>query len=206
MVDLNLLQNIVEHENLVVPTLFKPVQFNIIKKVLSNKKLNENEKRYYRGKMRKKLAALKLIFGESNNSNEIRVFDEIAFFLQQIGSYQITGLSALKHNGYGWYYAPKIIEVLNTKLEGKIIIGNKTLKLIRIKSITKSKTLRDKDDGLIYATNEQIIKDVSITKNKYVKQIWTQMATRYKQLFAKNYLNYVSEQQDKQIDYAIYGV
>lgn len=60
------------------------------------------------------------------------------------------------------YFEPKVIEVINTKIEGSIRIDEKT--------------------GLKYATNEQIIKDTSITKNEYTKNIWMQMLSRYKNI------------------------
>ena len=73
------------------------------------------------------------------------------------------------------------------KIEGKIRIENKTLKLIRVKSIEKSRYALDKKTGLKYATNEQIIKDIGITKNEHAKKIWIQMLSRYEKMFTKNY-------------------
>ena len=122
-------------------------------------------------------------------------------------SYYITGLEALKHNGFGWYFKPKLIEVINTKIEGKIRISNKTLKLIRVKSIRNSKFSIDKKTGLKYAANEQIIKDMKIIKNEYAKNVWKQMLSRYGKFFVKNSDSFKSYLQKPQvIDYAKYGV
>ena len=52
MANQQLIRKLVNFEEVVVPTLFKPVQFNIIKKLNTGKKLTENEKRYLRGNMR----------------------------------------------------------------------------------------------------------------------------------------------------------
>ena len=175
-----LIQLLAKKEDLIVPTLFKPVQFNIIKKINNNKILTENEKRYLRGKIRKKLTVLKTLINIEQTKNEL------ASFLDSIDSYYITGLEALKHNGYGWYYEPKIIEIINTKIEGKININGKILKLIRVKSIKNSKITLDQTTGLKYAANEQIIKDTSFTKNEYTKTLWMQMLSRYKNMFVKN--------------------
>ena len=181
MVSQQLIKKLVNFEAVVVPTLFKPVQFNILKKLNAGKKLSNNEKRYLRGKMKEKLCLLEEL--ESNGETS----SPISLFLNSVSSYYITGLEALKHNGYGWYFQPKAIEVISTKIEGRVRIGNKMLKLIRVKSIENSKYTIDKKTGLKYATNEQIIKDAGITKNDYAKKVWVQMLSRYGKIFAKNY-------------------
>jgi len=58
MANQQLIRKLADSEEVIVPTLFKPVQFNIIKKLNAGKKLTENEKRYLRGNMRKKLNVL----------------------------------------------------------------------------------------------------------------------------------------------------
>jgi hypothetical protein len=197
-----LIKKLVEMEDLVVPTLFKPVQFNILKKLRAGKKLNENEKRYLRGKMKGKLSILNKFM--ASKGEEVNGY---AVFLDSLGSYYITGLEALKHNGFGWYFKTKIIEVINTKIEGKVSISNKTLKLIRVKSIKNSKFLIDKKTGLKYAANEQVLKDAKITKNKYAESVWKQMLSRYGNLFIKNYGKLKSYMgKPKIIDYVKYGV
>ena len=189
-----IIQNLVNKENLIVPTLFKPIQFKIIKKLSKGEKLNENEKRYLRGNIKKKLQIIEDLSTEKEN--------KLISFLDNIDSYYITGLEALKYNGYGWYFKTKIIEIINTKIQGKLIFSDKTLKLIRVKSITNSKITIDKETGLKYAKNEQIIKDVIITKNDYTKKVWENMSLRYKGLFIKNH----NIQKEKIINYSEYGV
>lgn len=197
-----LIRKIVEMEDLVVPTLFKPVQFNILKKLDKGKKLNENEKRYLRGKMKDKLNLLNIFI-----SGKDMGLKEYIVFLDSLCSYYITGLEALKHNGFGWYFTTKIIEVINTKIKGKLRIGDKTFKLIRVKSISYSTYEIDRKTGLKYATNEQIFKDAGITRNEYTKSVWKQMLSRYGKLFIKNcskFKHYTKK--PKIIDYAKYGV
>src|SRR3989338_87614 len=104
MANQQLIRKLADSEELVVPVLFKPVQFTIIKKMNTGKKLTENEKRYLRGNMRAKLIALEKL-DTRDGTNE-----SISILLDGIGSYYITGLEALKHNGYGWYFEPKTIE------------------------------------------------------------------------------------------------
>lgn len=201
MVNLQIVKKLVNFEDIVVPTLFKPVQFNILKKLDSGKNLNDNEKRYLRGKMKEKLQLL-----EELESKE-RINNRLNTFLNSISSYYVTGLEALKHNGYGWYFEPKVIELINTRIEGRIRIENKTLKLIRVKSIENSKYTVDKKTGLKYATNEQVIKDIGITKNEYTKKVWIQMLSRYKELFSKDYNKFKSLiPKQKVIDYERFGV
>ena len=201
MVNQQLIRKLVNFEDAVVPTLFKPIQFNILKKLNEGKKLTDNEKRYLRGKMKEKLHLMEELESKEETSGTINVF------LNSVSSYYITGLEALKHNGYGWYFQPKVIEILNTKIEGRIRIGDKMLKLIRIKSIESSKYSVDKKTGLKYATNEQIIKDIGITKNEYAKKVWIQMLSRYKKMFAKNYSKFKSLIPKQEIiDYEKFGV
>ena len=189
-----IIQNLADQENLIVPTLFKPIQFKIIKKLSKGEKLNGNEKRYLRGNIKKKLQIIEDLSTEKEN--------KLISFLDNIDSYYITGLEALKYNGYGWYFKTKIIEIVNTKIQGRLMFSDKTLKLIRVKSITNSKITIDKKTGLKYATNEQIIKDVIITKNDYTKKVWENMSLRYKELFIKNH----NIQKEKNINYSEYGV
>lgn len=197
MVNQQLIHWLAKEEELVVPTLFKPVQFNIIKKLDKGERLTENEQRYLRGKMKEKIRILQEI--------PKIIQDEYTILLNTIDSYYITGLEALKYNGYGWYYEPKIIEVINTKIEGKITAKDKKIKFIRVKSITNSKITMDREKHLKYATNEQVIKDISFTKNKYTKKVWINMYKRYKKMFAKP-INEVKENNCKQYSYSRYGV
>ncbi len=199
--DQKLIQKMVEMEDLAVPTLFKPVQFNILKKLNAGKKLSENEKRYLRGKMKDKLNLLTKL------EEKAGVKTGYIAFLNSLGSYYITGLEALKHDGYGWYFDAKVIEVINTRIEGKLAIAGKTLKLIRVKSIANSKYAIDKETGLSYADNEQVFKDTRITKNTYTISVWKQLLSRYGKIFIAKYRKY-KNLLEKQIaiDYSKYGV
>lgn len=200
MANQQLIRKLAESEELVVPSLFKPVQFNIIKKIDTSKKLTENEKRYLRGKMGKKIIALERL--ESKEA-----IDSLSIILNSIGSYYITGLEALKHNGYGWYFEPKSVEVINTRIEGSLKILGTMFKFIRVKSIEKSEYLIDKKTGLKYAANEQIFNDAKLTKNEYVKNVWVQMLSRYGKMFAKNYEKFKQLiPKEKIIDYSKFGV
>src|SRR3989344_664434 len=139
--------------------------------------------------------------GSAEMVNEYRVF------LGSLQSYYITGLEALRHNGFGWYFEPKIIEVINTKIEGKISIAHKTVKFFRVNSIKNSKYTLDKKTGLKYADNEQIIKDIKIIKNTYAENVWRQMISRYGDLFIKNRVKFkLYIQKPEIINYAKYGV
>lgn len=201
MANQQLIRKLADSEEVIVPTLFKPVQFNIIKKLNAGKKLTENEKRYLRGNMRKKLNMLWEL------EEKEAATDSINILLSSISSYYVTGLEALRHNGYGWYFEPKIIEIINTKIEGNIRMTDKILKFIRVKSIENSSYAVDEKKGLKYATNEQIIKDTGMTKNEYTKNVWMQMLSRYKSMFVKNYSKFRHlVPKEKTINYAEFGV
>lgn len=201
MANQQLIRKLAESEEAVVPVLFKPVQFKIIKKLSKGKKLTENEKRYLRGNMKEKLKALEQLKLEEHAK------DSASAFLDSIGSYYITGLEALKHNGYGWYFNPKSIEVMNTRIEGSIRITGAHFKFIRLKSIEGSEYIVDKETGLKYAANEQVFKDAKFTKNEYAQNVWLQMLSRYGKLFVKNagkFKDLLPE--EKEADYAKFGV
>ena len=207
MINQRIIHRLVSQKDLVVPTLFKPVQFNIIKKLDKGNQLSENEKRYLRGKMKDKFNILQELMDGILISEE-KSYDELSTLLNSINSYYITGLEALKHNGFGWFFETKIIEVINTKIEGKIALKNKTIKIIRVKSISRSKIIVDKKTGLKYASNEQILKDISFTKNNYAKELWVQMLKRYKKMFVKNVSRFkdLIDDIEEKIDYSKYGV
>ncbi|MBI5065632.1 hypothetical protein HZA97_05330 [Candidatus Woesearchaeota archaeon] len=197
MFNRQLAQKLLRKENLVVPILFKPIQFRVINKLFRGEKLSENEKRYLRGKIKKKLQAL-------NELTLDETHDEFTNLLNNISSYYITGLDALKHNGYGWYYEPKFIEIINTKIEGIMNFGSTKIRFIRVKSVKNSKISVDKETGIKYATNEQIIKDTKFTKNEFTKLVWQQMLKRYGEVFAQNKENKMEK--ESKIDYSKYGV
>ncbi len=176
MTQQDLLSRIVEQEETVKPVLFKPVQFRVVKKLCRNSKLTETEKRYARGSIRKKMRALQSLAA-------IREEDSLAAFLNTVGSYYITGFEALKHNGFGWYYSTKRVDVMNTKIEGTVKADDKTINFIRVKSISKSEFVIENKTGIRFATNEQIFRDNKLIKNRYLQRVWIQMLNRYQNLF-----------------------
>ena len=184
-------------------TIIKPKQLSLLKKQLDNRNLTENEKRYLRGNLRKKLEFLEQFWGDSQKSND----NEHQRLLNIISAYYITGLSALRYNGFGWYYKPKIVEIINTRLEGKIRLNSITLKFYRVRSINQSVFIIDELTGLKYATNEQVIKDTKYTKNKYAELVWKNMLNRYGKQFVKE-PNRHSEYhpENEVIDDSIFGV
>ena len=193
-----LISTIVENEDIFKPVLFKGVQFEVLRKLSQNAPLSETEKRYLRGNIRNRLNALEII---SNQNRE----DDLANFLNKIGSYYITGFEALKHNGFGWYYSTKRIEIINTKIHGTMRFHNKTIQFIRAKSISKCNLTVDDNTGLVYAANEQILKDSIFMKNDYLKEVWIQMFNRYRNIFVRDsrkYKKYLSQEEDV----SLYGV
>ena len=180
MVNQELINKIVELGEKTVRPLFKSRQFEVLKKISLGKELSETEKRYLRGNLGRKLDLLDKLNNELYNP---RINDYVDF-LHFLNEYYITGVEALINNGYGWDLKAKIIEVINTKLNGEIKLSNKILKLIRVKSIKKAKLKLNKSNLLKYATNEQIIKDTKITKNIFVKKRWLNHYATYKQEFS----------------------
>ncbi len=161
--------------------LFKPKQILTLKKIVSNEKLTETESRYFRGAIRKKIS----ILSQLANHEYISRINGYTDFLNLLGRYYITGLEALKNNGFGWEFNTKIIEVINTKLNGEIVINNKEIKLIKTRSIKNKEVVLNKQDGLVYATNEQVGKDYKLTRNETTKRIWTTHYQRYDKSFSK---------------------
>ena len=196
-----MLRKLVDFEDAVVPALFKPVQFKVIRKLGTGGRLTENEKRYLRGNMRKKLNALEELEEKETTANRV------ATLLSSVGSYYITGFEALKHNGFGWYFETKTIEVINTRIKGTLRIDGNIFRLIRVKSIGGSKYSIDRETGLKCATNGQILNDAKLTKNGHVREVWMQMLSRYGKLFARNHgkLKRLLPK-EKTIDYEKFGV
>jgi len=181
MANSELISKIVELGEEIVRPLFKDKQFGVLKKISFGTELTETEKRYLRGNIRKKLELLNILNADQYNP---RVNDH-SDFLKILREYYITGLEALKNNGFGWDLKINVIEVINTKLNGEIEFSSKTLKLIKVKSIKKADFIFNKSDSMRYATNEQIIKDIKITKNLLVKKKWMNHYVRYKSEFSK---------------------
>ena len=171
-----------------VNTIIKPKQLKLLRKQLLGQQLNDNEKRYLRGNLGNKLEFLESLWEEIQETNEYQQL------LNIIDMYYITGLEALKYHGFGWYYIPKIIEIINTRLDGKIKIKNVTLKFYRVRTIRNSNYLTDKSTGIKYATTEQIVIDTKYTKNEYTKLVWLNMLNRYREQFIEKsykYDNYI---------------
>ncbi len=201
MTNTKVLQKILSMDESISNTIIKPKQLSLLRKLFYGQKLTENEKRYLRGNLGKKLEFLEEFY------EEIHDIDELEQLLNIIDSYYITGLCALRYHGFGWYYIPKIIEIINTRIEGKIRLKNITLKIYRIKSIGKSEFVIDESTGLKYATNEQIILDTKYTKNNYTKLVWKNMLNRYWKQFVKNPNKFREYHYHKEaIDYSIFGV
>ena len=85
-----------------------------------------------------------------------------------------------------------------------MVLGGRTLKFIRVKSISNSKIIVGKD-GLRYATNGQVMRDTAFTKNKYTRRLWIQMFSRYGKMFVKNAIK-IKTPLLKKINYSRYGV
>ncbi len=201
MTNTKVFQNILSIDESITQTVIKPKQLALIKKLVKGQKLTENEKRYLRGNLGKKLEFLEEFYEVNLDVNDLEQF------LNIIDSYYITGLRALQHHGFGWYFTPKIIEVINTRIQGKMRLKNITLKFYRVKSIAKSNFIIDESTGLKYATNEQIIKDTRYTKNEYTKSVWRNLLNRYWKQFVKNPNKFREyHYRDESVDYSIYGV
>jgi hypothetical protein len=201
MTNTKVLQKILSMDESLTNTIIKPKQLSLLRKLVYGQKLTENETRYLRGNLGKKLEFLEEFWEEALE------IDEHQQLMNIIDSYYITGLCALRYHGFGWYYLPKIIEIINTRIEGKIRLKNVTLKFYRIKSIGKCDFVIDESTGLKYATNEQIIWDTKFTKNDYTKLVWKSMLNRYWKQFVKDPNKFREYHYKKEsVDYSIFGV
>jgi hypothetical protein len=201
MTNTKIIQKILEIDESITQTMIKPKQLILLRKLHNGEKLTENEKRYLRGNLGRKLEFLEEFWEEAHD------IDEQQQLLNIIDSYYITGLTALRYHGFGWYYLPKITEIINTRIEGKIRLKSTTLKFYRVKSIGNSDYVIDRSTGLKYATNEQIIKDTKYTKNNYTKLVWSNMLNRYWKQFVKKpnkFREYHYKTED--LDYSMFGV
>jgi hypothetical protein len=202
MTNTKIIQKILEIDESITQTVIKSKQLSLLKKLHYGQKLTENEKRYLRGNLGKKLEFLEELYEKIHDLD-----DELQQLLNIIDSYYITGLTALRYHGFGWYFTPKVIEVINTRLEGKIRLKRVTLKFYRVKSIGKRDIVVDETTGLKYATNEQIIWDTRYTKNDYTKLVWKNMLNRYWKQFVKKPNKFREYHYKKEaVDYSIFGV
>ena len=201
MTNTKVIQKILSIDESITNTIIKPKQLSLLRKLYYGQKLTENEKRYLRGNLGRKLEFLEEFY------EEIHDIDELEQLLNIIDSYYITGLYALRYHGFGWYYIPKITEIINTRIKGKIRLKNVTLKFYRVKTINHSDIIVDEQTGLKYATNEQIISDTKYTKNDYTKLVWKNMLNRYWKQFVKKPNKFREYHYKKEaVDYSIFGV
>jgi hypothetical protein len=201
MTNTKLLQKIITIDEDIINKIIKPKQLSVLKKQISGQKLTENEKRYLRGNLRNKLEFLEQFQDTLNGGSEHQQL------LNIIDTYYITGLEALKYHGFGWYYKTKMIEIIDTRLEGKIRLNKVTLKFYRVRSINYSDFIIDEQTGLKYATNEQIIKDIKYTKNQYTEFVWRNMLNRYRKQFVDEPAKYPKYLDiEEVVDYSKFGV
>jgi hypothetical protein len=160
--------------------LFKPVQLRIIEKITHGSALSSNEKRYLRGRLGKKLRLLEHLVRPARPRT-----DPLGEFVGLLGEYYITGYAALKHNGYGWYFDPQKIEIVNTRLDGRLTVDGKTVILKRVKFIGLDWWAADSGTGLKYATNERILVDAQRSGQTHLVKTWTSMLESYGTLFVK---------------------
>jgi len=165
----------------ILETLFKPVQRRIIDIISSGGELDENEKRYLRGKLGDKLNAIDGLL----EYNDKLIYDGIPF-LEGMTNYYITGFEALRHNGFGWFYDTKNIVVINTHIKGRLPHNGKRLVFIRVKSIKSRGIQMDESTGLRYATNEQIYYDTKRLGDASLLGTWESMLYRYGEMFVKD--------------------
>jgi len=166
----------IDNKNLDI--LFKPVQLRIIKKLAVGRPLTENEKRYLRGNLGKKLRMLQALI-DAPSTQENHLYE----FLRAIREYYITGYEALKHNGFGWYFDPKRIIVMNTRLEGTFRVDDRIIIFRRVKSLGKNGWKTDPDSGLRYATNERILHDAVSSRQTDLIEVCVDLLERYGKLF-----------------------
>lgn len=160
--------------------LFKPVQRQIIEKLGRGQEqaLSDNEKRYLRGMLGQKLTAIEQLLLTTGNSRDLR-----HPLLDTLDSYYLTGFEALKHNGFGWFYEPKVIIVVNTRLKGSVLYDGKQYRFVRVRSMESRQWYLDETNGLRYATNAQLIRDARELKDKTLERTWHSMLERYGNLF-----------------------
>jgi len=161
--------------------LFKPGQLRVINKITSGSILSPNEKRYLRGRLGKKLRLLDHIVRPARSPT-----DALGALVGLLGEYYITGYAALKHNGYGWYFDPRQIEIINTRLDGRLTVDGKFVIFKRVKSIVPDWWAPDSGTGLRYATNERILIDARRSRQDYLVKTWISMLERYGKIFVKH--------------------
>jgi hypothetical protein len=176
-------------ENLGV--LFKPVQVIILEKLKHGHPLTENEKRYLRGHLGKKLEILERLMVDRGPSE-----GSLPELLDNIGDYYITGYAALKNNGFGWYYDLRRIDVINKRIDGRMRFKGKIIIFHRVKSIDRKAWRAEPGTGLRYARNEQVLKDARRARRRDIVGAWISLFERYRGLFVrrpKDFLHLIAE-------------
>ena len=173
------IQALIQHPDS-AEALFKPIQRGIIEKLAAGKDLDENEKRYLRGNLGRKLTAIESLIDSASDGPTLS-----HPILQTLDNYYISGFEALRQNGFGWYYDTKTVVVINTRLNGSISFNGKLYQFVRVRSLQHRQWQQDERTGLRYATNEQIIKDARELKNELLERTCLSLLDRYGGLFAK---------------------
>jgi hypothetical protein len=174
--------------------LFKPVQLRVIEKMSRKTELTQNEKRYLRGRLGKKVRLLERLAGFGHPRK-----DALSMVLDQLGDYYIAGYEALKHNGFGWYFEPRKTEVMNTRIEGTLVMNGKPVIFRRLKTIDRDWWTVDSETGKRYATNPRILVDAKRFGQGHLIRTWTSMLERYGKIFVpdpKKYQNILSAVKD----------
>lgn len=167
--------------------LFKPVQLRIIEKLFEGTPLNDNEKRYLRGNLGRKITALeRLLLDNDKGSTAPHPI------LTSMSNYYVTAHEALRQNGFGWFYDANTITVMNTSLKGSIRHNGRKYVFIRTRSMKTRSRYRDPATGIFYATNEQIIRDAFELKDESLKRTWRSMLERYGTMFVNSPEQYYS--------------
>jgi hypothetical protein len=161
--------------------LFKPVQLRIVEKITHGSILSPNEKRYLRGRLGKKLRLLDHLVGPACPRT-----DALGALVSLLSEYYITGYAALKHNGYGWYFDPRKIEIVNTRLDGRLTVEGKPIIFRRVKSIGPDWWTADSKTSIRYAKNTRILDDARKYRQGHLVKAWTSMLERYGKGFVPN--------------------
>lgn len=179
--------------------LFKPKQQLVLGKILSGGELDDNEKRYLRGDIRNKIDILTLLLDEDKRP-------ALQNFTDGLENYYISGYEALKHNGYGWYFNTKRILIYNTRMEGTFHIPGKLIIAKRVKSLRNRGYKRDREKGIIYADNEQILKDARSEGDEALVRECMSHIRRYGEMFINEPKRFLDTEKTPEIDPGDFGV
>jgi hypothetical protein len=162
--------------------LFKPVQMSVLRKIAENRPLSENEKRYLRGRLGEKLSTLDLLINGQSSSNQ----EPWMTYVSGLRHYYIAGHMALKLNGFGWFFEPRTVIVVNTHLKGRIHPQNKVIEYVRIRSISEDQWHLDEDTGIRISTNTQVFHDAQRLGDESLLRTWWSMYDRYGSMFVED--------------------